>query len=127
MAVSSMQDCESDSSELDDPDAPKWTDTTYLSRAELVKRLSIGSYVIVMVEEQEVPGQIISLGKAEVQVKIMKFVTPHTWYWPENPKSEDVNLGKIQYLIPDPVETDQQGVYTVEKIGDIWTQHYKAS
>ena len=127
MAVSDIQEAESDSSDPDEADEPKWTDTTFLGRAELVKCLSIGSYIIALVHEQEVPCQITKLGKDSIRVRVMKFVTPHTWYWPENPKSEKVDLGKIQYLIPNPVESDQQGVYTVEKIGDLWTQHYKAS
>ena len=128
MAVSSMQQSsESDSSEPDEPDAPKWTDTTFLSRAELVQCLSIGRHVIAMVEKQEVPCQIIGMSKGKVKVKVMKFVTPHTWYWQENPRIVNVSLGAIQYLIPNPVESDQQGIYTVDKIGEIWAQYYKES
>ena len=125
MAVSDIQEAESDSSDPDEADEPKWTDTTFLGRAELVKCLSIGSYIIALVHEQEVPCQITKLGKDSIKVRVMKFVTPHTWYWPENPKSENVDLGKIQYLIPNPVESDQQGVYTVEKIGELWSRYYK--
>lgn len=80
------------------------------------QKLSKGSYVIVLYEEQHFPGVIENSNKNEFEVSTMTFSTGNTYKWPEKPDKMWYQRKDIVESISPPVLINKRGFYNVKEM-----------